>query len=142
MAPVPSGTERVHDQRGGSGQLGLRAGSAESIWVKMSCRRRVGRLKIATYKVGTLLRNRFQTLRELDDIDTMSENITDKIQQCASRVAKVFNKPRKSNISLLTRVLMSKRREMAGNDDNKQRTEYPKICKTIKKRKRGHQETP
>ena len=34
------------------------------------------------------LRNRFETLHELDDIDTMSETITYIIQQSASRVAK------------------------------------------------------
>ena len=33
------------------------------------------------------LRNRFETLQELHDIDTMSETITDMIRQSASRVA-------------------------------------------------------
>ena len=43
------------------------------------------------------LRNRFETLQELDDIDTMSETITDIIQQSASRVPKAINRPHKSS---------------------------------------------
>ena len=46
------------------------------------------------------LRNRFETFQELDDIDTMSETITDTIQQSASRVAKAINTPHKSRISI------------------------------------------
>ena len=61
----------------------------------------------------------------------MSEIITDMIQQSASRVAKVINKPQKSRISSPTRALMTKRREMAENGDNNQ-----EICKTIKKKAR------
>ena len=45
------------------------------------------------------LRKRFETLQELDDIDTMSETITYNIQQSASRVAKTIDKPLKSRIS-------------------------------------------
>ena len=74
------------------------------------------------------LRNRFETLLELHDIDTMSETITDMIQQSASRVAKATKKPLKSRISLPTRALMTNRREMAENDDDNQRTEYAEIC--------------
>ena len=70
------------------------------------------------------LRNRFETLKELDDIDIMSETIADMIQQSASIVAKAINKPQKSRIASPTRVLMTKRREMSGNSDNKQRIEY------------------
>ena len=55
------------------------------------------------------LRNRFETLQELDDIDTMSEAITHMIQYSASRVAKAINKPQKSRISSPTRALMTKR---------------------------------
>ena len=54
----------------------------------------------------------------------MSETIRDMIQQSASRVAKAINKPHKSWISSPTRALMTKRREMAGNGDNKQPIEY------------------
>jgi len=38
-------------------------------------------------------------IRELDDIDTMSETITDLIQQSSTRVAKAINKTLKSRIS-------------------------------------------
>ena len=70
------------------------------------------------------LSNRFETLQELDDRDTMSETISDMIHLSASRLAKAINTPHKSRISSLTRVLMTKRRQMAGNGDNKQRIEY------------------
>ena len=87
------------------------------------------------------LRNRLETLQELDNIDTLSKTISDMIQQSASRVAKAINKSHKSRISSPTRALMTKRREMAGNADNKQRIEYTEICKTIKKiNTRGHLE--
>ena len=62
--PVPSGTERVHDQGGGSGQQGLRAGSVKNLWVKKRRRKWVSRLKIATYNVRTLLREHIQELDE------------------------------------------------------------------------------
>ena len=59
---VPSGTETVHDQEG------LRAGGANNLWVKMSRRKRVSRLKAATYNVRTLLRDgHIQKLEELRD---------------------------------------------------------------------------
>ncbi|KAK2164193.1 hypothetical protein NP493_1428g00036 [Ridgeia piscesae] len=79
------------------------------------------------------LRNRFDTLIELDDIDTMSETITDMIQQSAS-VAKAINKPLKSRISSPTRALTTKGREIMEDGDDKQRLEYAEICKTIKKK--------
>ena len=49
--------------------------------------------------------NRFQTPQELDDIDTMSETITEIIQQSASRVSKAINQPKKSRISSRLRAL-------------------------------------
>ncbi len=48
------------------------------------------------------LRNRFETLQELDDIDTKSETITDMILENAPRVAKAINKPLKLKISSST----------------------------------------
>ena len=53
------------------------------------------------------LKNRFQTLEELDDIDTMSETITDMMQQNALSVAKAINKPHKSRLSSPTRNLVT-----------------------------------
>ena len=82
------------------------------------------------------LRNRFETLQELDDIDTMSETIRVMIQLNSSRVAKTINKPLNSMISSPTRALMMKRREMVENGDDKQRIEYTEICKTIKNKAR------
>ena len=64
MAPAPSGTERVYDQGGGSGQLGLRAGSAKKLWVKKSRQKRVGRLKIAGYNNRPLPKDKH--IQELD----------------------------------------------------------------------------
>ena len=81
-------------------------------------------------------KKRFKTLLELDDIDTMSEAITDMIQQSASRVATAITKPLKSRISSPTRALMTKRREMVEIGDDKQRIEYAEICVTIKKKAR------
>jgi len=82
------------------------------------------------------LRNRFETLQVLDNIDTLSETITDMIQQSASSVAKAINKSLKLRTSLPTRDLMTNRREMVGNSDDKHRIEYAEICKTIKKKAR------
>ena len=62
--PVP-GNERVNDQGGSSGQLGLRAGGAKNLWVKMSRRKRVSRLDIATYNVTTLLTDKH--IQELEE---------------------------------------------------------------------------
>ena len=42
------------------------------------------------------LTNRFETLQEVDDIDTTSETTTYMIQQTASRVAKTISKTHKS----------------------------------------------
>ena len=63
--PVPSDTERVHDLGNCSGQLGLRAGGAKNLWVKKSHRKRVSKLKIATYNVRTLLRD--EHIQELEE---------------------------------------------------------------------------
>ena len=64
--PVPSGTQRVHDQGAGSGQLGPRAGDAKNLWVKKIRRRkRVGRLKVATYNDITILRD--EHIQELEE---------------------------------------------------------------------------
>ena len=79
-------------------------------------------------------RNRFETLQELDDIDTMSETITYVIHHSASKMAKAINKLSKSMISSPTRTLMTKRREIVENGDDKQRVKYAEICKTVKKK--------
>ena len=80
------------------------------------------------------LRNRFETLRELDYIDK------DVIQKSASKVANAINKPLKSRISSPIRALMTKRRGMMGNSDNKQRIEYRNMQDHQQESKSGHQE--
>ena len=92
---------------------------------------RIGSKKI---KFKLELRNRFETLQELDDIDTMSESITDMIQQSASREARAINKLHKSRISSTTRTVMTKRREMAENGNNEQRKEYAKYARSSKRK--------
>ena len=44
------------------------------------------------------LRKRFETLQQLNDIDTMNETITYMIQKSESRVAKAINKPQRPRI--------------------------------------------
>ena len=64
-------------------------------------------------------RKRFETLQELDDIDTMREIITYMIQQSASGVDKAINKPLKSRLSSPTRALMMNRRVIVGKGEDK-----------------------
>ena len=85
------------------------------------------------------MRNRFETLQVLDYIETMSQIITDMIQQSTTRVANAINKPLQSRISLPTRALMKKRREMAGNGGDKQHIEYAEISNIITKKAREDQ---
>ena len=56
------------------------------------------------------LKNRFTALKELDDIDTINENITEMIQQTATSIAKQNTKRDNSRLSTQTRALMKKRR--------------------------------
>ena len=70
------------------------------------------------------MRNRFKTLQKLDVVDTMSELITDMIQQSASRVAKAINKPQKSRISSPTRALNNETRRNGVKRYDKQRLKY------------------
>ena len=79
------------------------------------------------------LKNRFTALQELDDIDTLNENITETIQQTATSIAKQNTKRDKSRLSTQTRVLMKKRREMLKNTA-RDYIEYTEICKTLKKK--------
>ena len=80
--------------------------------------------------------NRFETLHALDNIDTIRETITEMIQQSESRETESINKSHKSRISSTAPVLKAKRNKFVRNGDNKQRIEYVKICKTIKKKAR------
>ena len=77
LPPDSSSTEKVYDHGGGSGQLGLRAGSAKNLWVKKRHRKRVNRLKIATYNVSTILRDEHiqEVEEELREIRLISDVI-------------------------------------------------------------------
>ena len=77
------------------------------------------------------LKNRFTALQELDDIDTLNENITEMIQQMATSIAKQNTKQDKSRLSTQTRAL--KNREMVKNTA-RDCIEYTEICKTLKKK--------
>ena len=79
------------------------------------------------------LKNRFTALQELDDIDTLNENITEMIQQTATSIAKQNTKWDKSRLSTQTKALMKKRREMVKNTA-RDCIEYTEICKTLKKK--------
>ena len=61
------------------------------------------------------LKNRFTALQELDDIDTLNENITEMIQQTTISIVKQNIKRDKSRLSTQTRALMKKRIEMVKN---------------------------
>ena len=78
------------------------------------------------------LKNRFTALQELDEIDTLNENITEMIQQTATSIAKQNTKHDKSRLSTPKRALMKKRRDMEKNTA-RNCIEYTEICKTLKK---------
>ena len=79
------------------------------------------------------LKNRFTALQEMDDIDTLNENITEMIQQTATSIAKQNTKRDKSRLSAQTRALMKKRREMVKNTA-RDCIEYTEVCKTLIKK--------
>ena len=79
------------------------------------------------------LKNRFTALEEYDDMDSLNKNMTEMIQQSALSIAKQTKKQKKPKISLPTRALMKKRREMIENKTPRDHIEYVDICKTIKK---------
>ena len=97
-------------------------------------------IKVHTREIGIKkkefqleLKNRFTALQELDDIETLNENITEMIQQTATNIAKQNTKRDKSRLSTPTRALMKKRREMVKNT-SRDCIEYTDICKTLKKK--------
>ena len=57
--------------------------------------------------ITTRIQKPIRAKQELDDIDTMSETITDMVQHSAPRVAKTINKPWTSRISSPTRALVN-----------------------------------
>ena len=81
-----------------------------------------------------LKKNGFTTLEEHDDMDSLNKNMTEMIQQSAMCIAKQTKKQKKPKISLPTRALMKKRREMMENKTPRDHVEYVEICKNIKKK--------
>ena len=61
------------------------------------------------------LKNRFTSLEEHDDMDSLNKNMTEMIQQSELSIAKQTKKQKNPKISSPTRALMKKRREMREN---------------------------
>ena len=77
------------------------------------------------------LKNRFKSLEEHDDMDSLNKKMTEMIQQSAMSIAKQTKKQKKPKMSSPTRALMKKRREMIENNTPRDHIEYVDICKTI-----------
>ena len=69
-------------------------------------------------------------------MDSLNKNMTEMVQQSALSIAKQTNKQKKPKISLPTRALMKKRREMIENKTPRDHIEYVEIYKTKKKKAR------
>ena len=75
------------------------------------------RTRVDTQMTGTKkntfqleLKNRFTTLEECDNIDSLNTNMTEMIQQSAMSIAKQTNKQKNQKMSSPTRALMKKHR--------------------------------
>jgi len=75
------------------------------------------------------LRNIFETLQELNDIHTMSQRITDTVQQSATSIVKAFSKPIQWGWSSPTRAFTTKRWWKTATI-----MKFDKICKTTKQK--------
>ena len=80
------------------------------------------RTRVDTHMIGTKkntfqleLKNRFSTLEERDDIDSLNKNMTEMIQQSVMSIAKQTKKQKKPKIASPTRALMKKRKELIQN---------------------------
>ena len=71
---------------------------------KMMTKSRCHANRIKEDRILTRIENRFETLQELDDTNTISETITDTIQQSASIIARAVKVPLKSRISSPTQA--------------------------------------
>ena len=101
------------------------------------------RTRADTHMIGTKkntfqleLKNRFKALEEHDHMDSLNNTMTEIIQQSAMSIAKQTKKQKKPKISLPTRALMKKRREMIESKTPRDHKEYVEICKTINKKGR------
>jgi ribonuclease HII len=78
------------------------------------------------------LKNRFETL-QCSNIDAWNEEFTNIIQDSALKTAGMKNKGKSSKISDDTKNLMEKRRKLNADSNIKNRIEYAKMCKDIRK---------
>eukprot|EP00794_Sanderia_malayensis_P002426 gene2426-2793_t len=82
------------------------------------------------------LQNRFETLQE-DSLEEMALNIAKTIKECAMETAGKEKRQREEKLKPETKELLKERRAMAKKDLNdRERTEYNKLCQTIRKRLR------
>ena len=81
-----------------------------------------------------LLTNKFEALNSapLDDIATYCDSITSTVTEAALKTADKAQRPDK--LSLVTKQLREKRRQMKTNGTDVQHIEYTEICKAIRSR--------
>ncbi len=96
------------------------------------------RTRVDTQIIGTKkntfqfeLKNRFTSLEEKDDKDSLNKKMTEMIQQRAMSRAKETKKHKNPKLSSPTIAL---RRETIENKTPRDHIEYVEICKTIKKK--------
>ena len=81
-----------------------------------------------------LLTNKFEALNSApsDDIDTNYESITSPITEASLQTAVNDKAQRHDKLSLVTKQLREKRRQMKRNGTNVQHIEYTEICKAVR----------
>ena len=90
--------------------------------------------KVADFQL--LLTNKFEALISApsDDIDTYCDSITSSITEAALKTAGKDKAQRHDTLSLVTKQLREKRRQMKRNGTDVQHIEYTEICKAIRSR--------
>ena len=90
--------------------------------------------KVAEFQL--LLTNKFEALNSApsDDIDTYCGSITSSITEAALKTADKDKSQRHDKLSLVTKQLREKRRQMKRNGTDVQHIEYTDICKDIRSR--------
>ena len=90
--------------------------------------------KVAEFQL--LLTNKFEALNSApsDDIDTYCDSITSSITEAALKTAGKDKAQRHGKLSLVTKQLREKRRQMKRNGTDIHHIEYTEICKAIRSR--------
>ena len=90
--------------------------------------------KVAEFQL--LLTNKFEALNSApsDDIDTYCDNITSSTTEAALKTAGNDKAHTPDKLSLVTKQLREKRRQMKRNGTDVQHIEYTEICKAIRSR--------